>query len=198
LATKEEAMSATHDDKRRDSGFTQLAAAVAVLLSMASLLAVAFKLDDNNSSTQATTAGTSMGMNSGAMNSGMMNGSSSSVAASSSESVKLVIKSDEEKGKKGPDGSWHDAFLPADFSVKAGATVRVTVYNYDDMPHSFTAAELGTNQTIPGGSEEKPSETTFTFQAPQKAGSYDWYCALPCDPWAMTHNGFMKGRVTVT
>ena len=40
-------MPATHDNRRRDSGFTQLAAAVAVLLSMASLLAVAFKLDNS-------------------------------------------------------------------------------------------------------------------------------------------------------
>jgi plastocyanin len=189
---KEEAMSATHDDKRRDSGFTQLAAAVAVLLSMAALLAVAFKLDNSNSTQTATAA--SMGMNGGMLT----GGNGSGVAASSDESVKLTIKSDEENGKKGSDGAWHDAFLPADFSVKAGATVSVTVYNYDDMPHSFTADAMGVNQTIPGGSEEKPSETTFTFQAPQKAGSYDWYCALPCDPWAMAHDGFMKGRVTVT
>lgn len=188
-------MPATPNDKRRDSGFTQLAAAVAVLLSMAALLAVAFKMDNSNS-TQTATAATSMGMNGGAMHGGVVN--SSGVAASSSESVKLVIKSDEEKGKKGSDGAWHDAFLPADFSVSAGATVSVTVYNYDDMPHSFTSDGLGTNVTIPGGSEEKPSETTFTFHAPQKAGSYDWYCAMPCDPWAMSHDGFMRGRVTVT
>jgi len=187
-------MPATHDNKRRDSGFTQLAAAVAVLLSMASLLAVAFKLDDSGGE-QTATAATNMAMNGGAVHSGVMNGGA---AASSGESLKLVIKSDEEKGKKGSDGNWHDAFLPADFSVKAGETVRVTVYNYDDMPHSFTSAPLGTNATIPGGSEDKPSETTFTFHAPQKAGSYEWYCAMPCDPWAMSNDGFMKGRVTVT
>jgi plastocyanin len=163
---------------------------------MAALLAVAFKLDNSNS-TQSTTAA-SMGMNGGAVNGAMMNSGSSGVAAPSGESVKLTIKSDTEKGKKGSDGAWHDALLPADFSVKAGATVSVTVYNYDDMPHSFDSSGLGTNVTIPGGSENKPSETTFTFRAPQKAGSYDWYCAMPCDPWAMAHNGFMKGRVTVT
>ncbi|MGB7587114.1 MAG: cupredoxin domain-containing protein [Solirubrobacterales bacterium] len=114
------------------------------------------------------------------------------------ENVKVVVKSDEEHGKKGSDGNWHDAFLPSDFSVKAGATVSVTVYNYDDMPHSFTAPELGTNAQIPGGSEDKPSKTTFTFKAPDKAGSYEWICVQPCDPWAMTHDGFMKGYVTVT
>ncbi len=66
------------------------------------------------------------------------------------------------------------------------------------MPHTFTAMGLRTNVEIAAGSEEKPSKTTFTFQAPQQAGSYEWYCALPCDPWAMAHFGFMKGHVTVT
>lgn len=181
------------DDKRRDLGLTQLAAVVAVLLSMASLLAVAFKLDDSGGQQLATAAsGMPMrGMHGGYSGSG-------SVAGGAEESVKLTIKSDEEEGRKGPDGNWHDAFLPADFSVSAGATVRVTVYNYDDMPHSFTADQLGTNVTIPGGSEDKPSVTTFTFRAPQRAGSYEWYCAMPCDPWAMNHDGYMRGRVTVT
>jgi plastocyanin len=130
-------------------------------------------------------------------------GSSSSSSATTAQSqegaenIKLVVKSDEEKAKKGSDGNWHDAFLPADFSVEAGDTVNVTVYNYDDMPHTFTAADLGVNQKIAAGSEEKPSKTTFTFTAPRKSGSYEWFCALPCDPWAMNHSGFMRGHVTV-
>ena len=121
-----------------------------------------------------------------------------SQSSPTTESVKLVIKSDEEKGKKGSDGNWHDAFLPANLSVKAGATVHVTVYNYDDMPHTFTAPDLGTNANIAGGSEDKPSKTTFTFTAPDKAGKYEWLCAAPCDPWAMAQYGFMKGYVEVT
>lgn len=131
-------------------------------------------------------------------------GNSGKAAASGSgsspavESVKLTVKTDEEHGKKGPEGTWHDAFLPADFSVKAGATVHVTVYNYDEAPHSFNAPDLGTSAEIAAGGEKKPSKTTFTFKAPQKAGSYAWFCAMPCDPWAMSHNGFMKGYVTVT
>ncbi len=133
---------------------------------------------------------------------GACGGSSSSAntAAQSqegAENVKLVVKSDEQKAKKGPDGNWHDAFLPANFSVEAGDTVHVTVYNYDDMPHTFTSADMGVNEKIAAGSEEKPSETTFTFTAPQKSGSYEWFCALPCDPWAMNHIGYMRGRVTV-
>lgn len=164
------------DAKRHEQGFTQLAAFFAVLLSMASLVAVASKLSDNSEHLATAAEG----------------------AAAPTETVKLEIKTDEEHGKKGSDGNWHDAYLPADFSVKAGATVQVTVYNYDDMPHTFTAMGLGTNVEIAAGSESKPSKTTFTFHAPQKLGSYEWYCALPCDPWAMTHIGFMKGHVTVT
>ncbi len=165
---------------RSYSGFTLLAAAFAVLLSMSALLAVAFKLD-HSGNTQAASAATG-----------------TAAGGAGAESVKLTVKSDTEKGKKGSDGNWHDAFLPADFSVKAGATVHVTVYNYDDMPHSFTSPGLGVNASIPSGSENKPSKTTFTFHAAQKAGSYAWYCALPCDPWSMMHDGFMKGHVTVT
>jgi plastocyanin len=117
------------------------------------------------------------------------------------EAVKLVIKSDTEHGKKGPDGKWHDAFLPANFKVHAGDTVTVTVYNYDDMPHSFTSSSLSStqliNQNISEGSATAPSKTTFTFKAPSAPGRYSWWCALPCDPYAMAHVGYMRGYVTV-
>lgn len=172
-------MPADNDHKRRHLGFPVLAATFAVLLSMAALLGVALKLN-NSGNTQAANAASG-------------NGS----AAPAVEQVKLVIKSDEEHGKLGPEGTWHDAFLPADFAVKAGATVEVTVYNYDEGPHSFYSPGLGANVTIPAGSEANPSKTTFTFHAPKKAGSYEWFCTMPCDPWAMTHLGFMKGKVEV-
>jgi plastocyanin len=112
--------------------------------------------------------------------------------------VKLVIRSDDEHGKKGPEGTWHDAFLPADFSVKAGQQVTVTVENYDEGAHSFTSTEMGVNKIIPAGTADKPQEATFTFTAPSKAGKYEWWCAMPCDPWAMTHKGFMRGDVSVS
>jgi plastocyanin len=176
----------TANDQQKDSGgFTQFLAALAVLISLGALGAVAFKLDNSNAGSQSASAASA----------------APAAEAMPVENVKLVIKSDDEEGRKGSDGNWHDAFLPADFSVKAGATVKVTVYNYDDMPHSFTAAGLGVNQTIPAGGgsmKEAPGKVTFTFTAPMKAGSYEWYCALPCDPWAMAHEGFMKGKVTVT
>jgi len=59
------------------------------------------------------------------------------------------------------------------------------------------AALLGVNEKVAAGSEEKPSKTTFTFTASRRSGSYEWFCALPCDPWAMNHFGYMKGHVTV-
>lgn len=117
------------------------------------------------------------------------------------EAVKLVVKSDDEHGRRGSDGKWHDAFLPADFTVHAGDRVTVTVLNYDTSPHSFTSSSLGPggliNQTIAAGSANAPSTTTFTFTAPSSPGKYSWWCAMPCDPWAMAHDGFMRGYVTV-
>ncbi len=110
--------------------------------------------------------------------------------------MKLVVKSDSEKAMKGPDGKYHDAVIPANFTVHAGDRVTVTVYNYDDMPHSWTATDLGVNQTIAAGSESVPSKTTFTFTAPS-AGKYEWWCAMPCDPYAMSTDGLMRGYVTV-
>src|SRR5579859_1076071 len=66
----------------------------------------------------------------------------STAPAGKPEAVKLIIKSDTEHGKRGSDGNWHDAFLPADFTVHAGDRVTVTVVNYDTMPHSFTSSSL--------------------------------------------------------
>jgi plastocyanin len=114
------------------------------------------------------------------------------------QAVALSIRSDTEHGKLGPDGNWHDAFLPADFTVHAGDTVTVTAYNYDSEPHSFSSPSLGVNQTIPGGSASAPQKVTFTFTAPSKSGRYQWWCALPCDPYAMATDGFMRGNVTVS
>ncbi len=65
------------------------------------------------------------------------------------------------------------------------------------MPHAFTDPGLGTNVEIAAGGENQPSKTTFTIHAPQKAGSYEWFCALPCDPWSRSHKGFTRGDVKV-
>ena len=118
-------------------------------------------------------------------------------SAVKTQHVTIVIKSDTEHGKKGPDGKWHDAFLPASFSVQRGAKVTVTVLNYDDSMHTFDVPGMHVNQMIMGGSASKPHKTTFTFTA-AKAGKFLWHCDPKCDPWAMHHVGFMRGYVTVT
>ena len=119
------------------------------------------------------------------------------VPAVAPQSVTMAFRSDTEHGRRGPDGTWHDAATNAVTSVRAGAKVTVTLVNYDSSPHSFTAPSLGVDQVVPGGSPSNPGQATITYTAPTEAGRYDWYCKFPCDPWAMTHVGYMKGYVTV-
>ncbi|HET9104668.1 MAG TPA: cupredoxin domain-containing protein [Solirubrobacteraceae bacterium] len=111
--------------------------------------------------------------------------------------VTMAYRSDVEHGRKGPDGTWHDAATPAIYSVKAGAKVTLTLVNYDTSPHSFTAPGLGVDQIVPSGSPGSPAKMDVTFTAPTKPGRYSWYCKVPCDPWAMMHVGYMRGYVTV-
>ena len=124
-------------------------------------------------------------------------GTAAGARAVTADRVSLAIKSDTEHARRGPDGTWHDAYLPAAFSVKSGDKVVVTIRNYDAAPHTFTSQKLHLNVVIKGGSATHPSVTTFTFKAP-KAGTYTWQCLGNCDSWAMNHLGFMKGRITVT
>lgn len=113
-------------------------------------------------------------------------------------SLQVMMKSGAEHAKLAPDGKYHTATLPANLSVEVGDRVTVTVLNYDPSPHTFTAPALNVNAVIPGGSAGSPSKTTFTFAAPAKAGRYLWYCSVPCDPYSMTHVGYMKGYVAVS
>jgi len=111
----------------------------------------------------------------------------------------------------GPDGKPHDTVVPANFVVKAGTPVTVTVINYDEGPHSITAPDLKLDATIKGGHEVgtkvEPVSTTFTF-TPTKKGNFRWYCKLPCDAkhnyWAMSQGfggpgqeGYMAGEIVV-
>lgn len=95
----------------------------------------------------------------------------------------------------------HDSFEPANFTVQAGIPVHVTVVNYDSGEHSLTSPALGLNKVFPGAAKKgAPGVTSFTF-TPQKPGSYHWRCMIPCDGgptgWAMFHNGYMSGTITV-
>ena len=78
----------------------------------------------------------------------------------------------------------------------AGSAVTVTIRNYDIAAHSFVAPKLGLNVMLPAGTAAHPRVTTFTFIPPGK-GTFTWTCAMNCDPFAMTHIGYMRGRITV-
>jgi plastocyanin len=198
------------DKERAWHEWMGIGVALTGVLSILAIIVSIFALTSSNSSTTtvqmpAMNAGLTTGMGSSSMSSGMraamMGGSSESAYGASSSgkpvSMTLVMKSDTEKAKLGPDGKFHDAVIPANFTVHAGDTVHLTVYNYDDMPHTWTATSLGANTIIPGGSANAPSKTTFTFTVPSKPGNYLWWCAVPCDPYSMTHIGLMRGYVTV-
>lgn len=114
------------------------------------------------------------------------------------ERVDLIVKTDEEHAKKGPEGVWHDAFVPARLTARPLQQVTVSIDNYDEAAHSFTSPTMGLDVTIAPGSEKAPRRTTFTFVAPSKAGRYEWFCMFPCDPWAMDHVDYMHGYVTVS
>jgi len=200
-----------------------VASVVALLLALA---AVVIAVNADHHTTTAATPASMAGAMAGAMSSAGAGAQGAGAAANAALPTKHVTLTMKPDAKAGSDGNKHDATLPADFSVKAGQTVRLTLYNYDDMPHSFTSpglargaaipvamqqmqgtpqdlkvmpmAGMGVNQTIPGSTGGHPSKTVITFTAPSKAGTYLWYCRLPCDAWAMAHDGYMRGHVTVT
>lgn len=111
-------------------------------------------------------------------------------------------------GNKGPDGKTHDTFSTQDStSIPVGTKVTLQFTNKDDGQHTFTLPDLGINVMVPGAKNDNPGTATYTFTA-SKAGSYRWYCAIPCDTdnngWAMTkatagndQDGFMAGTLTV-
>lgn len=170
-------------------GLTGLLSIMAIIVSVVALA--------SKSQTEKVTMGATPAAGMAATMSGGGRGMAAAQGAGKPEAVKLVMKSDSEHAMKGPDGKYHDAVMPANFTIHAGDRVTVTVYNYDDMPHSWTSSDFSVNQSIPAGSETAPSKTTFTFTAPTTAGKYQWWCAVPCDPYSMSTDGLMRGSVTV-
>ncbi|MBS1886412.1 MAG: hypothetical protein JSU06_04410 [Actinobacteria bacterium] len=179
------------------SGFVLMVATMALLFSLVAVLAVAFRMQNSNSTVPAHYGSTMMNGSTVHGPASMMGAGTGTGGGAGVETVDVVIKSDEEHARRGPEGTWHDAFLPASFTVRPGATVKVTFHNYDEGEHTFTSMPLGLNFKIPGGSARHPKSTTFTFRAPDHRGTFLWYCAMPCDPWAMSHVGYMRGYVTV-
>ena len=109
----------------------------------------------------------------------------------------------------GPDGAKHDVFYAlSDTSVKVGIPVTITITNKDTSQHSMTSPELGINIVVPAATDTADGTISYTF-TPTKAGSFRWFCAIPCDSdnagWDMTSDGhgmgqnnFMAGFITVT
>lgn len=122
----------------------------------------------------------------------------SNVSSGEPENVYVTI---EAGSKLGPDGKKHDAFINGDIKITQGKKVTLHFYNYDDGTHTYTSPDLGLNIKIKGSEKKgEPAETTYTF-SPDKTGTFAWICADPCDgengQWAMTHDGYMKGHITV-
>ena len=109
----------------------------------------------------------------------------------------------------GPDGAKHDLFVATSTTtVKVGVPVTITITNKDASQHSMTSPDLGLNIVVPGSTDKGDGTISYTF-TPTKAGSFRWFCAIPCDSdnagWDMTSDGngngqanFMAGFITVT
>lgn len=121
-----------------------------------------------------------------------------------------LVGPDSPLAKVGPDGKTHDTFFTTDSTnVKVGDKVTIVVQNFDDMPHGMFFDGLGITQLIAAGpGDDTATTTTFTFTA-TKAGTFRWYCPMPCDTdqgqWAMQADstgkdkmGFMAGTITVS
>jgi heme/copper-type cytochrome/quinol oxidase subunit 2 len=91
--------------------------------------------------------------------------------------------------KPGPDGKLHDAFSVTSFDVRAGQPVKLVIDNTDTVAHSITAPSAGVNIVA------KPGTHSYTLLV-NRTGVFQWHCAYPCDPYSMTHDGYMRGTIT--
>jgi hypothetical protein len=93
--------------------------------------------------------------------------------------------------KPGPDGKLHDAFSVTNFYAHVGQPVKLVINNTDSAVHSIVAPDAGVRITV------KPGVHTYTLIV-RKAGRFQWMCMMPCDPYSMGHNGYMRGYITVS
>ena len=134
---------------------------------------------------------------------------SSEKSASVSSQIAFITLVVDGSKALGPDNKTHDVFTPSNFTIYASQLVKLTIFNYDSMPHSFTSPVLNIDFQAPE-SQTAGIPTVSNFQFSQATpGTYRWWCALPCDSesngWAMTTGsdgqpdqiGFMGGFVTV-
>jgi hypothetical protein len=108
-----------------------------------------------------------------------------------SASAKVIDLTVIASGKKGPDGKLHDDFTVTDFHVTVGQPLTLRIDNTDTVPHSITSPEAGVNIIVSPGTHD------YTLLV-HRAGTFEWHCVFPCDPWSMTHIGYMRGVITAT
>jgi len=65
-------------------------------------------------------------------------------------------------------------FVPEDFEVSQGDTIKMTAINEDDYDHGIAIEAAGISQKMPAN-----STVTFQFKV-TKAGDYPFYCSVPC------------------
>jgi membrane fusion protein, multidrug efflux system len=93
--------------------------------------------------------------------------------------------------KPGADGKLHDAWSQTDFAVHVGQQVKLVINNTDTVPHSISSPAAGVNIVA------KPGTHTYTLVV-NKAGKFQWFCGYPCDPYSMSHDGYMHGTIVAS
>lgn len=89
----------------------------------------------------------------------------------------------------GADGKLHDASSVTNFEVHADQPMKLVINNTDSGPHSITAPAADVNIIV------RPGTHTYTLLV-RKTGRFLWYCSQPCDPFSMSHLGYMRGYIT--
>jgi plastocyanin len=117
--------------------------------------------------------------------------SASAIASAGASSPQNISLSVIPGSKPGPKGEKYDSFSKANFAVKVGRPVQLTIDNKDDAVHSITATSAGVNVVV------MPGVHTYTIVVHQ-AGHFKWVCAYPCDPYSMATVGYMQGYITAT
>lgn len=90
--------------------------------------------------------------------------------------------------KPGSDGHLHDAYSQTTFYVHSGRPVKLVIHNADDVAHSIVSPAAGVDIRV------RPGTHTYRLMIKHR-GTFQWHCAMPCDPFSMAHSGYMRGTL---
>lgn len=93
--------------------------------------------------------------------------------------------------KPGTDGKLHDAFSVTNFYAHVGQPVKLVINNTDTVDHSINSPNIGVDIVA------RPGMHTYTLLV-RKPGRFLWMCMMPCDPYSMSHAGYMRGYITAS